>query len=175
MSVGRAVRIPRRSGSVVRLPRQGVTSIAGGLRPNRAGSQRATRLFGLYGIGVIVLYALVVASASVAPGGLAANVVLLVVIAILGGGLVGVGWWVTLGQTPRGISADSGSVVVWDRLGRRREFPTPAGAAVVVRRFPAGILASEPSVLVRLKDASGLPRLYLLGADLWATVAGPEV
>ncbi|HYK93756.1 MAG TPA: hypothetical protein VEY07_06910 [Thermoplasmata archaeon] len=166
MASGRAVRIPRRGGAVVRIARTPEPVPAVGRRENVAGSQRARRLFLLYVAGVVLLYLVVLGSASSAPGGLGANAGLLGVIALIGVALGVIGWWVTLGQTPRALQVDQGPIVVWERLGRQREFPNTPGTGVVVRRFPAGWLSAEPAVLVRLKDAGGLPRVYLLDAGL---------
>lgn len=121
----------------------------------------------MYLAALLLVYAVLLVGLSGAPGGLGGNGGLIVAQGLIGLGIAIVGWTVTLGQAPRGVWVRENSLVVRERLGREREFPAPAeGGVVVVRRYAAGWLSNEPAAIVRLKDASGLPRVYLVGDTL---------
>lgn len=171
MASGRAVRIVRRSATTTtRIVRtDGLTDY----RLNRAGTQRALRLFALYAAALAALFGLLLALLAEGPGGLGGNAGLLGALGILGAALAVVGFQVTLGQTPRAIVATSHSLVVRERLGQRRAFP-PANelGPVVARRFPAGWLSSEPTIIVRLKDTTGAGRTYLIQEGVVPTPGG---
>ncbi len=139
----------------------------GEYRENRGGTQRAARLFGLYLVAVLALYAGLLALLARGPGGVGSNLPLLGLLAVLGVAIGVVGWQVTLGQTPRGVWVDGSRLLVRERFGRQRELADPAGKDLVVaRRYPANWLIPESTLLVRVKDATGLSRVYLVGLSL---------
>lgn len=167
MEHGRAVRIVRSSSE-----RGGATARPADFRPNRSGSQRAWRLFGLDVLALAALYAVVLALLSRGPGGITGNADVLAVLAGLAVAIGVVGFYVTLGQAPRGIWTGRRGAVVEERLGRRREL-APSSESRVARRFPAGWLASGPTEIVRVVDATGRPRVYLVDEGLVPLAPNP--
>ena len=170
MASGRAIRIVRQSATTTRVVRAEAPT---DYRVNRAGTQRALRLFALFAGALAALFGLLLTLLDVGPGGLGGNAGLLGTLGLLGAVLMVVGFQVTLGQTPTAIVATAHSLVVRERLGRRRAFP-PASelGPVIARRFPAGWLSSEPTVIVRLKDTTGAGRTYLVQEGVVPTPGG---
>lgn len=176
MASARPVRIVRKSvpTEAVRVqapaPLPGRSGESDAVRPNRAATQRAWRLFALFLGAVTALLAGILGLLNRDPGGLSASLTVAALLVGLSGVVVAIGWAVTLGQTPRAIRTAPASAVVIDRLGRSREIRLdPGGDVSVVRRFPAGWLAGTETEIVRVRDVRGITRTYLVDSGLLAS------
>ncbi len=139
----------------------------GEYRENRGGTRRASRLFVLVLAAVVALYVGLLGLLARGPGGIGTNDPLLAFLGVFAVALGVLGWQVTLGQTPRGVWREGSRLLVRERLGRRRELAgDPPGSPIVARRYAASWLNPEATILVRVKDVTGLSRLYLVGTEL---------
>ncbi len=143
-------------------------------RPNSAALSRAWRLFALYVVALVVIYGTFVGLLWSSRAGFAGNptsapAFLTLLAVILGVG----GFFLTLARTPRGVEFRSDATVLTEFSGRRRVYGRTVPIDVRVEsRYPAGLLAPEPTALVLL-GASGRPaRRYLLNLSLLARFQG---
>jgi len=139
-------------------------------RRNGAGSKRALRLAALYVVVLAVLYLGFLLYDRTAPGGTspaAGNGVLLFTGMFVAFALVGALY--TLHPAPRAIEVYSDHVTVVGRWGRRHRLPRLGLLSVsVVRRYPAGWLASGPVELIELWGEDVPNRSYLVAPELFA-------
>jgi hypothetical protein len=132
-------------------------------RPNRAGGQRAFRTFLVFVVGLAAIYALFLAyDVAVAPAATEATVSGFLTVSVVLA--LAVGWWVTLGQTPTVAWVERGELVVRERTGRLRRFPTDDLRIHVLRPNGSGLLGPEPTEFVELSVPGGPRRTYLVGA-----------
>jgi hypothetical protein len=173
----RPVRIPR-SGPAIRSAADRTRPYDSPLEPllpgaerlaNRAGRARASRLFTLFLIALIALY-LVFVGAALASGPFArygtptyAFLTLVVAIAAL------IGWWATLGQSPRSAWLEGDDLVVLEGTGRRRRFDRSAGLEIrIVRRTVPSFIAPECTECAEISPPVGPRRTYWVGEDFFA-------
>lgn len=177
MATPRAVRIPRSrpSSPAVRSstrPKEEAVPAPGkrAHRPNVGGSQRAVRLATLFVVVLGTLYVGFLLYDRTAPGGTApaaSNGLLLfsamfVVFAVTGA-------LYTLHPAPRAVEVEAEHVTVVGRWGRRRRLPPLELLSVsVVRRYPAGWLASTSVDLIELWGEGVPNRSYLVDSELFA-------
>ena len=137
------------------------------VRANRAGTQRAVRLALVYLAAVAALYLGTLLFDASRPDrmtpGVTSDLTVFGAVALL----LGVaGALLSLGPAPRSVELRPGSIVVVERWGRRRVWsPRDSAQVRVLRRYPAGLLASEPVESVELALA-GRRRHYLVSAGL---------
>ena len=176
MSTSRPVRIPRsRTHTVARVPvgapmpsTRTVAERPVERRRNVAGFQRALRLALVYLSGIALIYALFVGYTLTVPitqGAGAGTDLLFFGIVALAFAIAGT--LLALHSVPRAIELSSTAIVVLGRWGVRTEW-TPRGELElrVVRRFPAGLLSSEPVTSVELSLPGRPPRTYLVTEGL---------
>ncbi|MGA7860597.1 MAG: hypothetical protein WCB19_01915, partial [Thermoplasmata archaeon] len=160
----RAVRIPRDGdGSSIAVEPSTATSsaapfVSSGRRfVNSAGSSRAYRTFLLFLVALAVIYGVfmdlavtsVVSGANyVVEGILTASVAVALII----------GWFVTLGQAPSAAWLEGGQLVVRERSGRSRRFPTDAVRIHVLRSNGVGLFGPEPTEFVEVSVPRGARR-----------------
>ena len=138
-------------------------------RPNRAGSQRVIRLSTFYVVVLAALYLGLVLYGRTAPGGSSSAELAYVLLftAVFAAFALG-GILVTLTPAPRSVEVATDHVTVVGRWGRRHRFPPLDRLHVrVARRYPAGILASEPVESVEVWGDDTPVRSYLVGAELF--------
>ena len=137
-------------------------------RPNVAGFQRAFRLVLIYLVGLALIYVLFLGLAQTASGAAGSGLgsdLLLFGIAALAFAVAGV--MIALHPVPRAIALTADAVVVVGRWGRRTEWdPREQLRLRVVRRFPAGLLSSEPVTSVEFSLPGRPPRTYLVTEGL---------
>lgn len=134
--------------------------------PNSAGSTRAFRTFLLFLAGLAAIYGLFMGLAvrTATPGaGYAVEEVLTAAVAVA---LV-VGWLVTLGQAPASAWIEGGQLVVRERTGLSRRFPTASVRFHVLRTNGAGPFGPEPTEFVEVSVPRGRRRTYLVGANFF--------
>ncbi len=177
MATPRAVRIPRpRSPSPsVRVPAEATEGVVPAeatpeRRLNGAGSQRALRLAALYVLVLAALYVGFLLYDRNAPGGTspaAGNGVLLFTGMFVAFALVGALY--TVHPAPRAVEVYADHATVVGRWGRRQRLPRLGLLSVsVVRRYPAGWLASGPVELLELWGEDVPNRSYLVAPELFA-------
>lgn len=168
MSAPRPVRIPRaaRAGAEAAPPppRRGEPAA----RPNRAATQRAVRLSGIYLLVLLALYLAFALVGRAAPGGsgsAGAEELLVFSVAAIVLGVAGV--VLTLSPVPRSIVPWEDGFDVISRWGRRSEW-RPLSEVTIhrVRRYPAGFLASAPVDSVELSRDGRRRKSYLIDAEL---------
>lgn len=171
MAEPRAVRIARaKRPESETVPRPG----SGRGFPNRGGTLRAQRVFGLYSILLVAIYAtfLGIALASPEPG-LRENPVAVGLLTVTGVVLALWGYRITLGRTPRALRLEGPDLVIVERGGRRRNFGVAGSVRVrVADRFSAGWLGPEPTELVEIALPEGGQRVYLVARDLVRSATG---
>jgi hypothetical protein len=169
----RAIRIPRasstegtdRAASTSKFPARAFPAER---RPNTAGTQRATRLTLIYLLFLGVLYVGFLLLDRAAPGGSSLGAdngtysfTLLAVILAIGGPLV------SLHPAPRSVETSPVSTVVVGRWGRRHTYPPLSEIDTrEVRRYPAGLLSSEPVLLVEVGGGPSPRGTFLLEEGL---------
>ncbi|MGP8077910.1 MAG: hypothetical protein ACLQD8_02865 [Thermoplasmata archaeon] len=141
--------------------------------PNRAATQRARRLTALYVVILAALYAgfalLARGSAGGPPSGTTQDLELFGLVALV---FALAGAILTLLSAPAALELSPTATVVVSPLGSRRTFRTGPGHSVrIVRKFPAGILSSEPVESVEIASGGGR-RTYLVDAGILSP-AGP--
>jgi hypothetical protein len=134
------------------------------------GSQRAIRLASLFVAVLALLYAGFLLYDRTVPGGnapAASNGLLLFSAMFVVFAVVGVVY--TLHPAPRAVEVTANHVTVVGRWGRRLRLPSLELLSVsVVRRYPAGWLASTPVELIELWGEGVPNRNYLVESDLFA-------
>ncbi|MGP8159325.1 MAG: hypothetical protein ACLPWO_06955 [Thermoplasmata archaeon] len=177
MATPRAVRIPRpRSPSPsVRVPAEATEGVVPAeatpeRRLNGAGSQRALRLAALYVVVLAALYVGFLLYDRNAPGGTSpatGNGVLLFTGMFVAFALVGALY--TVHPAPRAVEVYADHATLVGRWGRRHRLPRLGLLSVsVVRRYPAGWLASGPVELLELWGEDVPNRSYLVAPELFA-------
>lgn len=169
MGPPRAVRIPRS-------PRAGAApSGASERRENAGGRMRALRWFGVFAGSIAVLYGLFVALSAGAAGGLSAATVALELFTVVAIVFLVWAWSITLHRAPTAIRFAPAAIVVQESSRRTRVFPIgPALERAVVERYPASPLGPAPTELVRVGDAGGRQRLYLVERGLFDSPPNAE-
>lgn len=164
MGAPRAVRIPRARPGAATAP----AVPPGEFRENRGGRARAGRLFGVFAIGMVVLYGGFVALAATAAGGLSGAPAAFALFTVLALAFTLWAWSITLRRAPRGIRWSAEGVWVEESARRVRRFVRgPAFEHAVVERYPASPLGPAPTELVRVGEAGGRQRLYLVQPGLF--------
>jgi hypothetical protein len=133
---------------------------------NSAGNSRAYRTFLLFLVGLAVIYAIFMSLAvtSVATGtDSAVEAVLTIAVAVA---LI-IGWAVTLGQTPTMAWVEGGQLVVRERTGRSRRFPTDTVRIHVLRTNGTSLFGAEPTEFVEVSVPRGPRRTYLVAAHFF--------
>lgn len=136
------------------------------VRENRAGMQRANRLALVYSAALLVVFGGLAAYARSAPGGYGPGAT--ADLAVFGGVallLAAAGVLLSLSGAPRRFELGPETTVVVGRLGGRLLLPPLSELDVrFVRRFPAGVLSSEPTVHVEIAGRKkGRRRAFLVG------------
>lgn len=168
MGSPRAVRIPRSSAAT--LP----AASAGERRENAAGRQRAVRLFGLFAVALAALYGAFLALSASAAGGIGAAPVGLALFSALAAAFLLWAWGITLRRAPLSVRFAPRAIVVQESGRRTRIFPLgPALERAVVERYAASPFGPSPTELVRVGDAGGRQRLYLVARGLFEGPPGP--
>lgn len=168
MGSPRAVRIPRSP----RADRGGIGGVE--RRENTAGRRRAVRLFGLFAVGLAALYLAFVALSAAAVGGLGGAPAGLALFTLLAALFLVWAWSITLRRAPRAVRFTPTSIVVQESAHRTRVYPIgPALERHVIERYPASPLGPLPTELVRVGDAGGVQRLYLVGRGLFNAPMNP--
>lgn len=78
-----------------------------------------------------------------------------------------IGWFVTLGQAPTAAWVENGQLVVKERTGRFRRFPTGSVHVRVVRSNGAGPFGPEPTEFVEVSVPRGARHTYLVGTNFF--------
>jgi hypothetical protein len=163
MQSPRAVRIPR-AGPPRPEAAPAPAPAPGTFRPNRAGTQRATRLSVLFLVVLAALYVGFVlvqrgAVGATSPGG---RFDLYFFTAITAAVAV-VGVVVAIGQAPRGIEVTAAATVVVGRFGTRSAFPALGTFPIrQVRSYRTAFLSSTPVAVYELAPARGASRTLLI-------------
>lgn len=164
MGSPRAVRIPRRRGAGP----AGAATAPLDARENGGGRERARRWFLVFAVGLVVLYVSFVGLAAMGAGGLSGAPVALGLFTVLAAGFSAWAWSITLRRAPLRIRWSRGALAVEETRGRTRRFVRgPALEHVVVERYPASPLGPSPTELVRVGEAGGRQRLYLVEQGLF--------
>ncbi|MCI4360143.1 MAG: hypothetical protein L3J91_00405 [Thermoplasmata archaeon] len=172
MSQPRPVRIAR-SAAVDAPGEARRTAFAGAWVRNRAGELRAGRLFGLFVVVLIAIYAWFVGLALLgshaglltAPAAWGLFTVVAVVLALWG-------WSITYGRTPKGAQRREGEILVRERMGRIRRFPIESVAGIkIAQHYPASFLGPEPTEFVELLTRERMRRTYLVGERFFEPLA----
>jgi hypothetical protein len=164
MGSPRAVRIPRRR------PAGGApaNAVPAASRENRGGRERARRWFSVFALGLVALYVAFVALSATAAGGLTGAPDALGLFTVLAIGFAGWAWSITLHRAPLRIRWSGGSLSVDETPRRTRRFERgPAFEQVVVERYPKSPLGPLPTELVRVGEAGGRQRVYLVEVGLF--------
>jgi hypothetical protein len=139
------------------------------VRPNVGGFQRAVRLTMVFVVALTLLYAGFVLYDRTVPGGTSSvtgNGILVftgVFLLFAAGGTL-----YSLTPAPRSLEVYPDRVTVVGRWGRRRTLPPLEQLyVIVVRRYPAGLLSSNPVELVEVSGADTPRRSYLADASLF--------
>ncbi|MGC2290131.1 MAG: hypothetical protein WA688_09805 [Thermoplasmata archaeon] len=173
----RAVRIPRDGDgssiaveppSSLRSPPPSTTSPGTVSRrfTNSAGSSRALRTFLFFLVALAVIFGVFMdfAVTSVVSGtNYAVEAILTVSVAVA---LI-IGWFVTLGQAPSVAWVQNGQLVVRERTGRTRRFPTDTVRIHVLRSNDPGPFGPEPTEFVELSAPGGARRTYLVATHFF--------
>jgi hypothetical protein len=175
MITPRAIRIPRSPSDYPKTVRGRANErpsplpVSPGPRhPNRAGTQRATRLTLLYLVVLALLYSGFVLYDRSAPGGTSpgaqGGLIDFSAVALV---LAVVGALLSLAPAPRAVERSSTSLVVVSRWGRRTEW-APLDEVTVrrVRQYPAGLLSDAPVDSVEVSGRGRRTRSYLVEAGL---------
>jgi hypothetical protein len=137
---------------------------------NRAGTRRATRLFGMF-VGVLLVIYLAFAAltlASPSPG-VRSNVATWAVFSGMALVVALWGWLITFGRTPRGAVRRGSEIVVRERLGRPRRIPMDeATQPTVVHRYGRSLFGPEPTEFVEVRTTDQVKRTYLVGEEFFA-------
>jgi hypothetical protein len=174
VSSSRAVRISRPSLAEAPSPPSGLSRSGIVFVPNRVGEQRGVRLFLVFVLFALVVYATFVALAASSPvPGVRTNPAIYGVLSLVALLIAATGFLITLGRAPRALAWREEHLVVRERLGRLRRFRRDSLRVMVVYRYPAGLLSSEPTVLATVSDADGRLRNYLVGQGFLESEAGP--
>ena len=145
--------------------------------PNRAGVARGRRLFLLFGLVLLAIYALFAALTLANPlPGVRDNLFAWAAFSALALLLAVWGWSITIGRAPRGVVLQREELLVREPLGASRRLPRSAlNGLKVVQRYSAGWLAPEPTVLVEVRPERGRARTYLVGEAFFADLPEPPV
>lgn len=148
----------------------------GTFEPNRAGTGRGLRLFLIFGIALLVIYALFLGLTATSPSpGVASNWSVYALLTVLTFALGAIGAAVTLLRAPSGVAFAADSVIVSERLGRRRHWPRPPQLRLhVLQRYPGGIFGGEATELIELSDGKGHRAAYLVGRGFFDRLEPPD-
>lgn len=183
MSTSRPVRIARSAGSrrpsdpedATRRYWDVGTGGGGAYERNAAGTSRATRVFGLFVGGLVVILGLFAALTAASPDpGISQSPTIYGLLALTTVVLALVGALITLLRAPRGAAFDAAGILVTERLGRRRRWP--AGAALrtrVLQSYPPGPFNADPTELIELSDGQGHRAAYLVGRGFFDRAEPP--
>ncbi len=174
MSAPRPIRIPRSLDGTDGSPADTKGSGSGEYRENRGGTTRALRVYLLFLLVLVVLYAtfLGLALTSSSPG-LSTNYAVLAGFSAIALALAIVGWFITLGRAPRGVRFKTSETMITERTRRVRRFPpAPSLTVRVVGRYPSNLLSPEPTELVELLTETHGTRVYLVEAGLLPSEVG---
>lgn len=171
MAAPRAVRIARAASAA---PAAG-PSARPHFVPNRAGDTRARRLFLLFAVLLVAIYATFAALTLSNPvPGVRENLFAWAAFSLLALALALWGWSITIGRAPRGVLVRSEELLVRERLGgSRRVLRSALDGIKVVQRYPAGWIAPEPTVLAEVRVEGGRARTYLVGESFFADLSEP--
>jgi hypothetical protein len=173
--VSRPVRISRPSVPAAATGAERSAAFALGWVPNRAGEARARRLFGLFVVVLVAIYAsFVVLAAASASSGIRSAPVAWGIFTLLAALLGLWGWTITFGKTPRGAQRRDDDILVRERLGKVRRFPVESTKAPrVVQHYGASALGPEATQVVQILTRERRPREYLVGDRFFEELAGP--
>jgi hypothetical protein len=132
--------------------------------PNTAGSARAYRTFVLFVAALAAIYGVFMGLAVRTSAAGANDAVEAILTAAVAVSLV-VGWAVTLGQAPAAAWLENGHLVVHERTGRIRRFPTASVSYRALRSNSPGPLGPEATEFVEVSALRGPRRTYLVGAN----------
>lgn len=133
---------------------------------NAAGSSRAFRTFVFFLVALAVIYAVfldLAVSSSTGGSNYSVEEVLTAAVVIS----LGIGWFVTFGQTPSGAWVEGGQLVVHERTGRFRRFPQDDVKFHVLRSNEVGIFGPEPTEYVEVFAPRAGRRTYLVGTHFF--------
>ncbi|MCI4349469.1 MAG: hypothetical protein L3J93_04565 [Thermoplasmata archaeon] len=168
MPEGRAVRIPKGRSVELGGGAEPPSAPPGVVRENRGGTQRATRTFLAFLVGLVAVYgvflSLVLSAAR--PGersDLAANALFTLILVAFGLAA----YVLTVAQAPRRVRVADGEFVVTERFGRIRRFANgPPLIVRVVKRYAPGPLADTATEIVLVTTPEGGERTYLVERGL---------
>ena len=171
MSSPRPVRISRRPSAPAAVG--DVRSTNGGVWVgNRAAERRAARLFGLFVLVLIAIYAVFLGLAE-STRGLGTAPIAWGIFSLLAVVLAVWGWTITFGRTPRGAQRRDTEILVRERLGRIRRFPIAAARnARVVQHYASGIVGPDPTEVVEIMAADRSNRTYVVGDRFFEQLSG---
>ncbi|MCI4350183.1 MAG: hypothetical protein L3K15_01535 [Thermoplasmata archaeon] len=174
MSTSRAVRITRTPMAEAAAASSAAPRIVPFV-PNRTGTQRGTRLFLVFVVLALAVYAAFVALAASSPtAGVRTDSAVYGALTVLALVIAGIGFLVTLGRAPRAAAWRDDRLVVRERTGGLRRFRRDGLRVAVVYRYVPGFLSTEPAELVTVSDADGRHRNYLVGRGFFEPVAAPD-
>jgi hypothetical protein len=133
---------------------------------NSGGSSRAFRTFVFFLVALAVIYGVFLGIAvhnSTSGTGTEVEAILTAAVAVA---LV-FGWYVTLGQAPSMAWLESGHLVVRNRFGRSRHFPTDSLQIHVLRSNGAGLFGPEPTEYVEVSAQATRRSTYLVSAHFF--------
>jgi hypothetical protein len=148
---------------------------SGTFEANEAGTGRGVRLFAVFGIALLAIYLLFLGLTVTSPSpGVSGNWVVYALLTVLTFGLGAVGAAVTLLRAPSGVSFTADSLIVSERLGKRRRWPLPPQLRLhVLQRYPRGLFGGEPTELIELSDGKGHRAAYLVGRGFFDRLEPP--
>ena len=143
-------------------PREAVGALE--VRRNLHGSQRAWRTFGGFLSALLAIYAAFLETFLTDPyGGVRSNPGQYAVFTAVMAAVGLYGFVVSVLRAPRELRFDAGELRVHERSGQWRRFPRGPGLSMaVLRSYPAGLLSTGPTEIVRLSMPNGLTRTYLV-------------
>jgi hypothetical protein len=150
-------------------------AFAGAWVRNRAAETRAGRLFGLFLVVLVVIYAWFVALAELGNhSGVLSAPVAWGVFSLLALLLAVWGWSITYGHTPKSAQRREGEILVRERLGRIRRFPIESVTTLkVAQHNGASLLGPEPTQFVEILSRERVRRTYLVGERFFEQLTAP--
>ena len=147
-----------------------------GYERNRGGTARAVRLYLVFAAGLVGILVLFVGLAASSPSpGVSHSTLVYAWLVGLTVALAAGGALITILRAPRGARFGPEGVVVTDRLGRTRRWPTaPQLNTRVVQRYSPGWLGPDATELVELSDGTGHRAQYLVARGFFDRADGPS-